>query len=291
MDLIDPLFRAVGLFYVFAGYTSLRAILMDAFLDRAISALGAGREDPLEGTRRRLLGALGVSVGAGGAALALMSSWALPLFLLNTAAQALWLAGARRRFIAPQEDEESGRRQVANAALLYAVATAAVAWLWWTGRLGPWGDLAAIGGIILATAGLSFWFVVKLSWNPRPTTGDVDDAGEPYADETEPRRVLIDPAFGYWPLVDADNNRRFSHWRWLPAELAGQIEEWDDVFQLSFDGEDPLAPNVFPSPEAEEGYRTEADAIAVALRAVYGPGNVGFGPGWTDDDLPSPSPA
>lgn len=293
MDLIDIVPRLAGLFYVFAGYASLRAIIMDAFLDRALSALGSAAEDPTEAARRRVLGTFSVGVGAGGAALALMSFWALPLFVSGAVLQALWLAWIRGFFITPEEDDEQSRRQVANAAVIYAVATVGVIWLWWAGRLGPWDDMVAIAGTVVAAACLGGWFLYQLRWKPLPPAllGAAADDGLDMP-QTEPARLLIDPALGYWPLVDADNGRRVSHWVWLPQELAARIEEWDDIFQLSFDPEDALARSVFPSPEAEAGYHAEAEAIAVELRAIYGTGNVVFGPGWADDgEWAAPAPA
>lgn len=286
MDPIDILFRAVGLFYLLAGWLGLRAIAMDAVLDKAIAAIAAKGEDPKEASKRRVLAGLSVMVGASGAALALLSFWALPLFLASTLFQALWISGGRRLFIdAGDEDGERGRRQVTNAAILYAAATAGVAWLWWGGRLGPWHDPVPALGIVAVAAGLYLWLMHSLSWTPRSPFAldpDADDTGDDEA--AAPVRVLIDPAFGYLPLVDADTRARFSHWRWLPDTLADRIEAWDDVFQLSFDPDDVTAANLFRSAEEEAAYHAEAEAIAVELGTVYGPANVAFGPGWYGDD-------
>lgn len=280
MDPIDILFRAVGLFYVLAGWLGLRAIAMDAMLDRAIAAIGSHAEDPKEASKRHLLASLSVMVGASGAALALFSFWALPLFLANTLFQALWISGGRRLFT-DAGDGEGGRRQVANAAILYAAVTAGVAWLWWGGRLGPWHDPVPVLGIIGVAAGLYLWLMRSLSWTPHSPFAFDPDKDRRGADEAAaPVRVLIDPAFGYLPLVDADTRKRFNHWHRLPDTLADRIETWDDVFQLSFDPDDVTAANRFRSAEEEAAYHAEAEAIAVELGAVYGPGNVAFGPGW-----------
>ena len=292
MDPIDLLFRAVGAFYVLAGWLGLRAIAMDALLDKAIAAIGSTAEDPKEAARRRILACFTVAIGASGAALALLSIWALPLFLANTAFQAAWIAGGRMKFIDAADDDAASRRQLTNAAILYALATAGVVWLWWQGGLHPWNDPAAIIGIIVACTGLTIWYVRALSWNTRSpfAPGSDEDAYED--DETRPDRVLVDPAFGYLPLVDADTNLRFSHWQWLPEDLAARVEAWDDVFQLSFDPEDVMALNRFATPEQEAAYVTEAEAILTELGAIFGADNVAYGPGWygaDDDTVPSPA--
>lgn len=289
MDPIDILFRAVGLFYVLAGWLGLRAVVMDAMLDKAIAAIGSSAEDPKEVSKRRVLACFSTMIGASGAALALLSFWALPLFLANIVLQAVWVAWARRFLVDTDEgDDARGRRQVINAAIVYAVATAGVVWLWREGHLGPWDDPVAVLGVLAVAAGLAIWFRRSLAWTPRPPLATEPDAYDAADDAGPPARVLIDPAFGYLPLVDADTRKRFNHWHWLPDTLAGRIEAWDDVFQLSFDPDDVTAANRFESSEQERAFEAEAMAIAAELGALYGPDNVAFGPGWDGDD---PSPA
>ena len=140
MDGIDIVFRLAGAFYLIAGWLGLRAILLDSVLDKALAAISADTPEPAEEWRRRLLGALTILVGASGAALLFMNFWALPLFLLVTASQAVWFAGLRGLFIKPEDDDDRSRRQVANAAILYAAVTLGVVWLWRAGRLRPWDE-------------------------------------------------------------------------------------------------------------------------------------------------------
>lgn len=287
MDPIDILLRGVGLFYVLAGWLGLRAVMMDAMLDKAIAAISMKAEGTKEATRRRVLACFTVMIGASGAALALLSFWALPLFALNTALQAIWIFGGRRLLI--DDDDAASRRQVTNAAILYGLAAAGVVWQWWHDGLGPWNDPVAILGIVVVAAGLTIWFLRGLSWKQESSSSQ--ETFEE-ADDEKPERVLVDPAFGYLPLVNADTNLRFSHWRWLPEDIAGRIEEWDDIFQLSFDPEDVMAANRFETPEQEAAYLTEAEAIRTELGAIFGADNVAYGPGWygADDDTMS-SPA
>ena len=280
MDIIDLLFRGVGLFYLVGAYFGLRAILMDSVLDKALAALSAAPEDPTEKHRRYLMGALTVGFGAGGAALLMMSILALPLFLLALAAQIIWLAGARRLFVRAEDDDPQSARQVANAAVLYAAATLGVVWLWWTGRLGPWDDPLVIAATLVATLGLGGWLVYHLAWQPASSADDdfPTSSSEP---ESPPERIVIDPARGLWPLVDADSGQRFNHLTWLDEEIAWRIEDWDDTFQEAFDPEDEMASvPVFVSGQSKSGYEAEAGSIAELLRQTYGAANVSFGSGW-----------
>ena len=117
MDAIDITARLVGAFYVFGGVMTLRAIAMDAVLDKALAAITLGRPDHDGELRRRVLTALSLVTAEAGGALLLLGGLAPWLFLLNLGLQAGWLFWARTRF--PPEDEEDarGRRQSARAAV------------------------------------------------------------------------------------------------------------------------------------------------------------------------------
>lgn len=282
MDATDIFFRLAGGFYLVAGWFGVRTVLMDSLLDKALAALSAGKEDPAERGRRWIVGTSTVGIGASGAALLAMSSWALPLFLASTAAQAAWIAGGRRFFIPEEEDDEAARRQVVNAPILYGAVTAGVVWLWSAGRLAPWGDPLGIAAPALAAAGLGAWFVHHMAWKAPSPGGFGDDDPAPAFDEDEeaPSSVTIDPAFGSYPLVDAATGRRFNHFRWLDEELAGRIEDWDDGFQLAFGEDSEWQEMRFPSTKEEAAWRADGLAIAGALEAVYGSANVSIGEGW-----------
>ncbi len=279
MDAIDVIFRLVGAFYVFAGWLGLRAILMDSVLDKALAALSAGKEDPSEARRRWILGASTVLIGASGAALLTMSSWALPLFVFCAASQAIWIGGARRFFIAPDDDDEAGRSQVRNAAILYGAVTLGVVWLWSTGRLLPWDEPFGVVGTALTGAGLGLWFVYHMAWKAA-SPGVFDPAADMEDDGPAPARIVISPRQGFYPLIDADTGRRFSHMYWYDGTLGFRIEDWDDQFQEAFTfGDVPQGPN-FASPEAEAAWRAEGLAIGAALEEILGPENVRFAEGW-----------
>lgn len=279
MDAIDTAFRLVGGFYLFAGWLGLRAILLDSVLDKALTAISAGKADPKEQGRRWVLGASTVAVGASGAALMTMSAWALPLFVGSVAAQAVWIGGARRFFIAAGEDEETSRRQVVNAAILYGLVAIGVVWLWDAGRLQPFDEPVGVVATTLAAAGLGLWFVYHMAWDAGSPSSFDPLPDEEVDDEEAPTRIVIHPEFGWQPLIDADTGRRFSHFRWI-EDLALRIEEWDDGFQSAFSFDEVPQGPAFPSPQDEAAWRAEGLAIAEALGGIYGPDNVSFGPGW-----------
>ena len=279
MDAIDIAFRLAGGFYLFAGWFGLRAILMDSVLDKALAALSAGKEDPAETRRRWILGASTVLIGASGAALLTMSRWALPLFLACAASQAVWIGGARRLLIAPEDDDETGRRQVVNAAILYGAVTLGVVWLWSAGRLLPWGEPFGLAGTALTAAGLGLWFVYHMAWKA-PSPGFFDLAAADEEEEPMPERIVIAPTQGFYPFIDADTGQRVSHLRWYDEELAFRIEEWDDLFQEAFTVEDVPQGPAFASPEAEAAWRAEGLAIAEALKEILGPENVRLAENW-----------
>ena len=283
MDPLEFFFRFVGLFYLVGCFFALRAILMDSVLDKALSALSAGKEDPKEKGRRLVVGSFTIVFGAGGMALLLMNFWALPLFLGSLAAQIVWLFWARRFFIPAEEDDAASVNQLRNSSILYAAATLGVVWLWREGALGPWDDPLAAALVAAVAVGFAGWFFYHLSWKPGSPglmsafADDGDDEPEPM-----PARIVIDPARWCWPLIDADTEGRFNHLKVLDEELGWRVEEWDRAFQNAFDPDDDMAAIRFASPEAMAEFIAEGEAIARELGAVCGTDNVTFGPGWAD---------
>ena len=279
MDAIDTAFRLVGGFYLFAGWLGLRAILLDSVLDKALAALSAGKADRKESGRRWVLGTSTVAIGASGAALMALSAWALPLFVGGVAAQAVWIGGARRFFIAAGEDDEASRRQLVNAAILYGLAAIGVVWLWGAGRLQPFDEPVGVVATTLAAAGLGLWFVYHMAWDaPSPGFDLADDDEKP--DEPPPARLVISPRQGFHPLIDADTGQRFNHSYWYDGELGWRIEDWDVRLQNAYPTEDaPQVPH-FATPEDEAAWRAEGLAIGAALEEILGAGKVRFAEGW-----------
>lgn len=295
MEILDVLFRLIGVFYCLGGVLGIRVVLMDSILDRALAAITLKPVPTAEKIQRALLAASFVGLGAGGAALAFLSTWALVFFVVSVLCHLTWLAWSNT--MDALEEKEPVRRErkalpVSKASLVFWFVVAAAFLMWSVGRLEPLDDarpLFASGVVALLQIG---W----LAWTGRERRSGAssvwDQSDEtPHELEKEPTSIIIDPAFGCWPLINADTGERFNHMTWLEQALAERVEEWDDLFQASFDPDDFFAPNDFGSPEADRLYMTEAEAIRAALEAVYGEGNVRFGEMWTGDHDDASSPA
>lgn len=276
MDLMDILPRFVGAFYAVGGWFALRALLTSDMLDRVLSALrttpGSTRNDAI---RRWVLGGAGLVTCISGVALVLMSRWALPLFVVNLAAQAGWLVWARTAF--PPEDEEDveGRRAVINAAIGYAAVTALVFWLDARGRLGPFADPLPIMVLGLSALTLGAWLVKHLSWNPGALPQDWDDPMPHHEPERrEPLRLRLEPRIGDWSLWDADDGRGIDPQVYLPPDLAERLEAWEDAHQQALDPEDPDGPVRFETRKAALAHLEAGRALVADLEAIYGLGSV-----------------
>ena len=272
MDLVDLTFRAAGAFYLFAGHIAARGMLMEAVTDRMIATLVEEEDMPSSG-KHSLLGAGVVLTGTSGVALMLMSFWALPLFLANVGVQFGWIGLALWKH--PPRDAEAvrGRRRTINAAVLYALVALGVLWAWEEGRLGDYDDALAAGIVTGAAVYFAGWLVRDLRWRPGRGRRFDDPALLPHK-ALPPRRVRLDPQFGAWPLVDLDRGCRVNHLTWLPEALAFRIEDWDDTFQLAFDGDEPSRLPDFGSADRAAAYVEEGRAIALALRDHFGAGRV-----------------
>lgn len=282
MDATDIFFRLAGGFYLVAGWFGVRTVLMDSLLDKALAALSAGKEDPAERGRRWIVGTSTVGIGASGAALLAMSSWALPLFLASTAAQAAWIAGGRRFFIPEEEDDEAARRQVVNASILYGAVTAGVVWLWSAGRLAPGATRSASPRPRSPRRGWAHGS--STTWHGRrrrPAASATTTLPRPSTRTRKRRRASRStPPSARIPSSmrpPADALTISAGWT---KSLAGRIEDWDDGFQLAFGEDSEWQEMRFPSTEEEAAWRAEGLAIAGALEAVYGSANVSIGEGW-----------
>lgn len=273
MDAIDITARLVGAFYVFGGIVALRAVALDSVLDQALASMTRDRPDPEDVLRRRILAATSVVTGVSGLSLVLLSGWAVWLFLLNLGLQAGWLVFAARRFPPADESEAQGRRQVARAALIWAVATAMVLWLNAEGRLAAldigWRE-ATLAAAALAMGG---WIARQLMWNPgpRPAFGEEPD-GMPVV-LPRPTRVRLVRRYGYQPLFDADTGHPVDIFEHLPEVLAERLRTWENDFHDAVDPYDPEAGPAF-SPAEALAHDQEGEAIARALRAEFGDSNV-----------------
>lgn len=273
MDAIDITARLVGAFYTFGGIMALRALAMDSVLDQALASLSLSGPDADDVLRRRILAATSVVTGVAGLSLVLLSGWAAWLFLLNLGLQAGWLVFAARRFPPTDESEALGRRRVANAAVIWSVATAMVFWLRGEERLGAITDRWSLAILVVAALAMAVWIGRQLAWNPgpRPAFGEEPD-GMPVI-QPRPTRVRLVRRYGYQPLLDADTGYPVDIFEHLPEMLAERLRTWENDFHDAVDPYDPDAGPAFS--EAENlAHQAEAFAIVAALRAEFGDDNV-----------------
>lgn len=163
MSYIEILFRCVGLIYLAGSYFGLRAVLSSASIERSAGASFTAEERAVGHKRRIFIGAMMITTATSGAALLLMSELAVPTFFAALAIQAVWLVSARHFYTANDDSERQGTRQSVHAALVYAVVTLGVVWLWRGGRLLAWDDGFTLAMIIANTVALGGWFVYHLT--------------------------------------------------------------------------------------------------------------------------------
>ena len=276
--LVEYLVRGVGLLYALGAIFLIRQMALSEVLDRAIALMKARPEPRKQIVRRWLLGGGAVLTGASGVAALLLSSWALPLFVLNLVAQAIWLVWATTAF--PPEDEEDalGRRRTMNAAFLCATVAATVFALAFEGRLRPWDEWQSALPVALALAGYAVYALRSFgafATGTRNETGDGLDEVQPIDRIRHPSRIRFEVHPWRYPIVDADDGRLLSHFELLPDyEMAEDIEAWHDRF-VDYVSESIGGPGtVFPSPEVEAAHRAEGEKFVEYLRDTYGRDNV-----------------
>jgi hypothetical protein len=269
---------AVGGFYVVAGAIVLRAMKLDELMDGLLQALEGKPASANEHWRSAILTAGAYLTLGGGAALATLSAFALPLFLANTVVQGGYLLWAARALPPGDADEAKGRKQTTNAFAIYAAACAFVVWLSVQGGLRAWpGDIEGLAMELLAVVGITIagWasIYVPNSWFSRKAAAEGSGITRLEEDEPVPTNLRLSPDWQRWPLWDADTGVNVSHYRLnLPDRLAERIETWDDTWQATYNGDDPSASG-FDSGEQRQAYREEGRLIALELKRLW-PGRI-----------------
>lgn len=279
MDTIAIVARFVGAFYIFGGFIALRLMRMDKLLDAAISAIDLKPVHPRERVRRIMLSLGGILTGLSGVALLTLSLWAVPLFIVSLAAQAAWLLWARTNYAPENAGEARGRRQTTNAAIIYAVVTAAVVWLGASGVLAGWAEplpLLALGFAIIS--GL-VWFALGLRPGKRMALDEGFDQDayvpeDPDANAWQPARILVSPRIGGFTLFDADTGEPIYPYQILEADFAYRVDLWEESYQAACDPDLTDSPAFFKSEAEALAFRAEGDAIVAELRLIYGRDNV-----------------
>lgn len=154
-DIADLVLRLVGAFYVFAGIVAARAALTSRLIDVALERISMRMGPASERHLSTWLVLSAALVFAGGLALLLGLDEARWLFLVSAAGQAIYLfVLAPFYFDKAEPPDARGRRQTANAFVIYVAATALVWWAAATGKLiplaaaPPWQLAAGAGGLV-----------------------------------------------------------------------------------------------------------------------------------------------
>lgn len=276
----DILPRIVGIFYLLSGMAGLHVMAMDVLMDKALAAITLKPTPGAEIIRRRLLTSGSFAVGVSGAALMVLSLWAVPLFLLAGALQLGWLLWAHKGYPTEGELDEKGRRQTTMAAIIYGTMTAAVVWLGVSGRLFDWRDPWALF-IPVAALALGLFGFRHMVWNRRRRpTWDKDEPAPQYQIPPAPPRVLLAPTWGFYPLRNADNDDGIAYGDYLPEELADRLYVWTLAFHGSDDDQTREYWAWFDTPEDEAAHRLEGAALVPELAAIFGEAE---GPVYPDD--------
>ena len=284
---------ALGAFYVLGGFVAMRQLALERVLDMAISGITLKPPETRDTTRLRLLVTGSVIMFAGGLALLTLSWFAALLFTVSLVWQAGYLVWARRALPPENDDEAKGRQATTRAFYLYTVAWLVVITAYYTGELRPWPlrassntrMLVEIGAIAVLTGSAAVNMlhirgkkggadqgdgVETVSDGARRDFANGRDAYEPLP-ANFPMRVA--PEYQAWPIWHDETGENLSpEEAHIPEELAVRIRAWDDVFQGTYRGDDPLQSG-FTDPQEERAYREEGEAIIGELRRVH-PGSV-----------------
>lgn len=295
MDVIDFLLRAVGAFYVLAGYLATRAAVMSLFLDRAIAAIAAEKPSRKDVAQSYWLIAAAALVLAGGAALVVSLDIAAWLFIASAIGQAAYLFYVAPRFFDDDDTDAAGRRQTTNAFILYLLATALVVWAFSSGRLQSWQDagwpaLAVAGGLVAAHLVYVAWSLSKVPpASPFASFATPDDGRDP----SECTRIKVMAEHDTHPLwaLDEDLYGDFPPERLgLSQELTDDLNAWAEAFTSSLNREDP-AESLW-SDEQHKAHQAMARPLAVRLarempdRTIFVMSEVGVVEVSADEDLP-----
>lgn len=270
MDATLILPRIVGVFYLLSGIVSIHVMATDSLMDRMLAALTLKPTSRAEVVRRWFLVSGSYAVGLSGAALVVLSLWAVPLFLAASALQLGWLLWARKGYPVTDEADARGRSQTTNAALIYGVMTALVAWLGFSSRLQDWLDPWALFIPMVAIV-LGLFAARHLLWKAaNPHLDSIDDQGGDRAIPPPPTRIRLAPMKGFYPIRDADNDDGVIYGDYVPGPLADRIYAWIQAFRSSDDWDDSEFWAEFPDAEAEAAHRAEGDALVAELRLIFG---------------------
>lgn len=269
----------VGAFYVFAGVVALRMTRLGSLMDGFLEALDGTKTDPKEKTKTLVLTIGAYATAASGAALLALGNMALAFFVIGALIQAGYLAWAQTSLVPADDSERRGRQQTINAFVIYLAATAFVAWLAMTGQLRAWPQTPqqfALECAVPLLAMLASWLSLELPMGRKvaAAAGATEELPQYQPEAVRgPANLRLRADWQCYPLWDADTGDNVSPYELdLSHELLDRIERWDDLFQDTYNGDDP-ASSGFKGEEELALYRAEGKAIAEELAKEW-PGRV-----------------
>jgi len=274
MDIIEFFLCAVGLFYAFAGFVATRAGLTSYFVDRAIAAIGGGKQNKIELAQTYWLLAAATVIFAGGVTMFFLLDVAAWLFLASAVGQALYLFYVAPRFFDSQEALDiQGRRRSTNAFAIYVAATAFAVWALSKGELSSWAEVdwtyvAIPAALIAAQIGYVVWMLTQLPATAKSplaawTSGETLTPGK---DPSQCTRIKVMADYCAHPLwaLDEDLYGDFApEALGLSPELTRDLNEWADAYTQSYDEDDPAVSRW--TDEEHRAHAAKARPLAVRL--------------------------
>ena len=148
MDAVELGLRAMGAFYVFAGYVATRAALTSHLIDRALAAISAAKPAPVETAQSLwLLGAANLIL-IGGAALVLLVDAAAWIFVASALGQVAYLfIVAPVYFDASDPPDPNGPPPIDERLRRLRRGDGLVVWAAAVGRLARWQEMSGGGAV------------------------------------------------------------------------------------------------------------------------------------------------
>jgi len=281
----------LGAFYIFAGIMALRAMALDRLMDMAIAAIDIGsKPDPRERLKSLWLTFGAALTLASGVALFILSALAPGLFVANLAAQTGYLIWAERALPPEDATEKIGRMRTINAALLYAGATVFAVWASseYSGPLFGMNPNASLAVefvlIVVVTAGAYVYFFRpgkrrlglgamgggEGDYDDRPyDAADGENAIDLDGDSWPPKALRVMPEYQCWPVWnDFTGNNIDPSMLGLSAALLERLDRWDQIFQATYNSDDPAESGL--ADEDWPGFLAEGEAIIDEIRKEWG---------------------
>jgi hypothetical protein len=261
MDGVDIALRAIGAFYVLAGYFAARAALTSNLIDQAIAAISMKKTERIETHRTIWLLGLSALFFAGGVCLMLLLEPAAWLFAISALVQlAFYLLLGPYYFDRADPPPPDARQRSINASVVYGACTLFILWAAYTGRLIKLSDATPmLWGSAAAAIALHLGYILRHTLAPpkrEPSfagfdsdddeSDGTDEADHSGADVADSRRIKVMTDYGCHPLWAMDEGKigPFSPYHLgVSLELENDLWAWAAEFDMSLNADDPANSN------------------------------------------------